>query len=171
MSALRAAAYGAPFLPVSGLKDNDLIRYNDCFEVIDDPFGSGPVALVRQLKPNFAFLHVNECDKRGNARISGPKYDDLLMASAADGIILTAEEIVPESRMKMNLESVDIPGFLVSAVVHAPGGALPCSCHKKYEADSKALHAFKEIKTREGLEQYLKDYETKDRRGKTGVMI
>lgn len=170
MSALRAAAYGAPFLPVSGLKHSDLVKYNDYFQMVDDPFGSGPIAVVKALKPSFALLHVQECDKRGNARIYGPTYDDLLMASAADQIILTTEEIVPESRMKMNVESVDIPYFLVSAVVHTPGGSLPCSCYKKYEADAAAIRYFKEAKDSEGLQAYLKKYEIKDRMGKAGAI-
>ena len=171
MTALRAAAYGAPFLPVSGLKENDLIRYNDYFRVIEDPFGSGPIALVKALRPRFAILHVQECDVRGNARIIGPTYDDLLMMRAADSVILTTEEIVPESRIKMNVESVGIPYFLVSAVVYAPGGALPCSCYKKYEADAKALKSFKALKTDEELRQYLKSYEPSDRKGKQGARI
>ena len=168
MSALRAAAYGAPFLPVAGLKNSDLVRYNDYFKVIDDPFGSGPIALVQALKPRFALIHVQECDPRGNARISGPMYDDILMANAADQIILTAEEVVPELKLKMNVETVDIPYFLVSAVVHAPGGAMPCSCYKKYDADAVAIRKFKEAKSGDDLQQYLKSYEVRDRMGKAG---
>jgi len=172
MCALRAAAAGAPFMPVRGLKDSDLLKYNDFFKVIEDPFGSGPIALVKALVPDVAVIHVQESDQKGNARIYGPRYDDLLMMRAARKVILTAEEIVPETRMKMQPETVDIPYFLVAAVVYSPGGALPCSCTKKYPADEKALAGFKAIKTPEQFSAYLHAYEQKDSgRRKAGSVI
>lgn len=171
--ALRAAAAGAPFMPVRGLKEGDLISHNDYFKVLDDPFGSGPITVVKALVPDVAVIHVQECDQKGNARIFGPKYDDVLISRAARKVIITAEQIVPESKIKMHPESVDIPHFMVSAVVHVPGGAAPCSCDKKYNADTKILKAFKAMKTRdEIISNYIKGYEQKDRnRGKVGGML
>jgi hypothetical protein len=48
-------------------------------------------------------------------------------------VIVTAEEIRPE------LTRVDLAAPLVHAVVHAPQGALPTSCHPLYPMDGTAL--------------------------------
>lgn len=168
--ALRGAATGAPFMPVAGLKAGDLIAANDYFEVLEDPFGSGPVTVVRSIVPDVAVLHVQECDEDGNAIIYGPKFEDALMSRAAKRVILTTEKIVPKSRIRMRPDLVDIPGFLVEAVVHAPRGAAPCSCEKSYDADFRVLEKFIKLKTAEEIGGYVKEYEGKDRSGaKAGV--
>lgn len=162
--ALRAGAYGVPFMPVKGLNTGDLIAYNDYFKVVEDPFGTGPITLVKSLNPDVAIIHVQECDKRGNARIYGPKFDDVLMSRASKKIIITTETIVDEYKMNTNSQYVDIPGFMVTAVVHAPNGASPCSCYKKYDIDKISLDNFKKIKSKEELDKYIKHYECRDRK-------
>ncbi|WCF09329.1 CoA transferase subunit A [Paenibacillus thiaminolyticus] len=163
--ALRAAASGVPFMPVAGLKAGDLIAANDYFEVIPNPFGDKPVTVVRSIVPDVAVLHVQECDEDGNAVILGPKFEDVLMSRAAKRVILTTEKIVPKSKMRMRPDSVDIPHFLVEAVVHAPRGAAPCSCEKSYEAGFKMLERFVKMKTTAEIEEYVQAYESKDRSG------
>jgi glutaconate CoA-transferase subunit A len=171
ISALRAAAIGAPFMPVAGLKEGDLIRENDDFRIVDDPFGGGPVTVVRALAPDVAVIHVQEADEAGNGVIWGPKFEDVLMTRAARKVVLTAERIVGRTRTGMRPEAVDIPGFLVEAVVHAPRGAAPCSCAKMYEADLKALEKFKKLDTGE-IESFIRSYERADRSGrKAGAAI
>lgn len=162
--ALRAGAYGVPFMPVKGLNTGDLIPYNDYFKVVEDPFGSGPITLVKALNPDVAIIHVQECDKNGNARIYGPKFDDVLMSRASKKIIITTESIVDEFKTKTNSEFIDIPGFMVSAVVHTPNGSSPCSCYKKYDIDSTSIENFKKIKNKDQLDQYIKGYELRDRK-------
>ncbi|MGD9890372.1 MAG: CoA transferase subunit A, partial [Dehalococcoidia bacterium] len=39
-------------------------------------------------------------------------------------------------------ELTAIPGFLVRAVVEAPGGAWPGSCHPLYDYDAEAVRAY-----------------------------
>ncbi|MDU5143680.1 MAG: CoA-transferase [Paenibacillus dendritiformis] len=163
--ALRAAAAGAPFMPVAGLKAGDLIAANDYFAAITNPFGDEPVTVVRSIVPDVAVLHVQECDEDGNAVILGPKFEDVLMSRAAKRVILTTEKIVPKSKMRMRPDSVDIPRFLVEAVVHAPRGAAPCSCDKSYEADFKMLERFVKMKTAAEIEAYVQAYDSKDRSG------
>lgn len=171
--ALRAAQMGVPFMPVRGLKAGDLLKVAEYFKVIQDPFSGEPITVVKALNPDFAIIHVQEADKDGNARIIGPKYEDVLLSRAAKNVIVTAENIVPTSKLALNPENIDIPHFLVTAVVHVPGGAAPCSCASCYDVDRKSIKAFKAISDKEGLKSYLESYERKDRRGeswKAGVL-
>ena len=166
--ALRAASMNVPFMPVRGLNAGDLLVKNDYFVVVEDPFSGDPITLVKSLVPDVAIIHVQECDAKGNSVIFGPKFEDVLLSRAAKKVIITTEQIVPESKTKLNADRVDIPGFLVTAVVHAPKGATPTSCYKKYEIDDKALSAFISLKSKEEIAGFVKNYEIKDYAGERG---
>lgn len=163
--ALRGAQMNVPFMPVKGLIAGELLEKNDYFMVVEDPFSGNPVTLVKTIVPDVAVIHVQECDAHGNARIYGPKFEDVLISRAAKKVIITTEQIVPDSIMKLNAEYVDIPSFLVSAVVHAPKGASPTSCYKKYDIDEKSLTSFIGMKTKEEIQGYLSSYTSKDHQG------
>ncbi|WP_034726036.1 CoA transferase subunit A [Calidifontibacillus oryziterrae] len=166
ISALRAATMNVPFMPVRGLNAGDLLLENDYFVVVEDPFSGEPITLVKSLVPDVAVIHVQECDTKGNARIYGPKFEDVIISRAAKKVIITAEQIIPESRMKVAHENIDIPGFLVHAIVHAPNGASPTACYKKYDIDDKVLTAFIKMKGKDEIaHSYLKNYESKDYAG------
>jgi glutaconate CoA-transferase subunit A len=162
ISALRAASAGIPFMPVKGLQISDLIDANDYFKRIQDPFSGELVTVVKAIVPDVAIIHVQEADKNGNARIIGPKFEDVLFSRAAKKVIITAETIVPETRFAFSKEKADIPHFLVEAVVHAPQGAMPCSCPSKYDIDRSNLDEFKSLKDKDGLYGYLEKCETVD---------
>lgn len=165
ISALRAAQAGVPFMPVKGLNTGDLLEVNDYFLVVEDPFGGEPVTLVKSIVPDVCIVHVHECDEDGNAVIHGPKYEDVLMSRASEKVIITTEQIVSRTKMKLQMERVDIPGFLVDAIVHIPKGASPTSCHKKYSADEVVLSNFIQSSTQEGLQDYLNRYVKQDHSG------
>ena len=113
ISALRAASYGIPFMPVRGLIASDLIDVNPYFKRMTDPFSGDPVTLVSAIRPDYAILHVHKADAKGNAVILGPKYEDVLFSRAAKQVILTAEEIVDTAYFRDSETKADIPGFLV----------------------------------------------------------
>lgn len=165
INALRAATMNVPFMPVHGLKAGDLIEKNDYFVVVEDPFGGKPVTLVKAIVPNVAIIHVQECDINGNARIFGPKYEDVLMSRAADKVIITTERIVTEHTTKQHREQIDIPGFLVEAVVHIPNGASPGSCYKRYDANDRSLSSFLSMPSWEEITAYIKSFESADYAG------
>ncbi len=155
ISALRAAAYGIPFMPVRGLTTSDLIDKNAYFRRVTDPFSGDPVTLVSAISPHFAILHVHKADKEGNALILGPKFEDVLFSRAAKQVIITTEEVVDESFFRGSETKADIPGFLVSSVVHVPRGAAPCACHGVYEPDHESIKKFLSIKSASELPAYL----------------
>lgn len=168
MCALRASAYGVPFMPVRGLVEGDLIEVNDYFIRIDNPFGSEKVTVVRAITPDVTIIHVQEADEQGNVKIHGPNFDDILLAKASKKVIVSAEKIVPKASFMQSEDKADIPHFMVSGVVHVPGGAAPCSCPGQYDIDRKSIEEFKKLKDKSGLTDYLSGYERKDRWNRNG---
>lgn len=155
ISALRAAVCGAPFMPVRGLVVSDLLKYNDYFEVLEDPFGSGPIAVVKAIRPDTAVIHVQRCDRYGNAFIEGPVFEDVLMAKAAKRVIVTTETVLPDRYGMPDPSDATIPHFLVDAVVHVKNGAWPCSCYGRYDIDDKGITEFKGKKSSEEVVEYI----------------
>ncbi|AKL93866.1 glutaconate CoA-transferase subunit A [Clostridium aceticum] len=164
IAGLRASAYGIPFMPIRGMIGSDLIEVSG-FKTVEDPYSGERMVAVEAIRPDWAVLHVQEADQEGNARIIGPKYEDILMSRAAKNVIITTEAIIDGERLKQQPELIDIPGFLVKAVVHLPGGAKPGTCAGVYDLDKVSLDNFKKIKTAEELKLYLENYELKDGRG------
>lgn len=163
ISALRAASIGVGFMPVRGLKISDLIDVNDYFKRIIDPFTGEQITVVRAIAPDVTILHVQEADVNGNARIAGPKFEDVLLSRASKKVIVTAERIVPETAFAYAKEKADIPHFLVSAVVHLPKGAYPCGCPNLYDIDRENIQKFKQLKEKEQLTDYLNSLSLADR--------
>ena len=91
--------------------------------------------------PDVSVIHVQEADAFGNARIEGPVYEDALLARASKRTIVTAERIVGDGYFAARREKAQIPGFLVSHVVHCPRGAAPCACAEEYGIDEAAIRA------------------------------
>lgn len=155
ISALRAASYGIPFMPVRGLMTSDLRKVNDYFSDVTDPFSGEKLAAVRAIRPDVAILHVQLADEKGNALIQGPKYEDVLLSRAAKTVILTAERIVGSDYFAAAPHKADIPHFLVSAVALAPRGAAPCACYDHYEPDDDQIRAFLALKDAAELARFL----------------
>lgn len=170
ISALRAATANVPFMPVHGLKAGDLLVENDYFIVVEDPFGGEPVTLVKAIVPDVAIIHVQECDVEGNAIIYGPKYEDVLMSRAANKVIITAEKVISKDRLKYKKDHIDIPKFLVDAVVHTPQGASPGSCYKYYDTNDQSINNFLSLQLLDDIQSYIKSFEKKDNSGK-GMMV
>ena len=154
ISALRAAAYGLPFMPVKGLRQSDLRAEIDRFRAVRDPFSGEELACVRAIRPDVAIVHVHRADELGNGHIEGPCYDDVLMTRAAQTVVLTTEELVPTAQLSRGAKA-QIPHFLVSAVVHVPRGAAPSACYGCYPVQEDEMAAYRALKDAEQLTAYL----------------
>ena len=141
IAGLRAAAQGVPFMPVAGLRDSD-VRTAQGFRTIIDPYTDQEVVAIQAIVPDVAIIHVQQADAEGNGRIRGTLFEDVLMATAARRVILTAEEIVDGATFAQQPELTTIAGFMVDAVVHTPRGAWPCSCVGYYDYDAEYLAAY-----------------------------
>jgi glutaconate CoA-transferase, subunit A len=138
IAGMRAAIQGVPFMPIAGFAGSDLPAARG-FARVADPYGGGEVYVVPALTPDVAILHVHEADRLGNGRIVGSEFEDAIMARAARRVILTAERVVDDDAFAADPDATTIPGFMVDAVVEAPGGAWPLSCVGRYDFDAAYL--------------------------------
>lgn len=156
MTGLRAASLGVPFEPLPGLKGTDLPAVAD-LRTVKDPWTGEEIYVVPAIRPEWAVLHVQEADARGNARIYGSPGYDVLMAQAAERVILTAERIVPTQELARVPELTRITELTVAAVVEAPGGARPGGCAACYDVDEAGVRAYlAATATQESLAAYLR---------------
>jgi len=155
ISALRAASYGIPFMPVRGLKASDLIGANGYFASVTDPFTGEALNAVRAIRPDVCVLHAQLADEQGNALIEGPAYEDVLMSRASKAVVVTAERIVGGEFFAQSGAKASIPHFLVSAVAHAPRGAAPCACHGAYGVEDEVIRSFLHLDGPESLGEWL----------------
>ncbi|MDE3074885.1 MAG: CoA transferase subunit A, partial [Chloroflexota bacterium] len=84
-------------MPLAGLAGSDLPKASG-FAVVADPYGGKEVVVIPAIRPDVALIHVQEADERGNLRIFGSPYEDVLLAKASRRVIATAERIVPPDR-------------------------------------------------------------------------
>lgn len=141
ISGLRAAIQGVPFMPVAGMFGSDLLAARD-FRTVVDPYTGVEVVAIAAIRPDVAIIHVQEADEFGNARIRGTIFEDVLMAQAADVVIITAERIIDGSGFADDPSLATISSVYVDAVVEAPQGAWPLGCAGEYEPDLAYLSAF-----------------------------
>lgn len=162
-SGLRASSLGIPFQPLPGLTGSDIPKVSG-FLRLEDPETGEQVWAVRAIRPDWAVLHVHQADARGNARITGTPNWDPLMATAAAGVIITAEEIVDHEELSRIPELTTIDELNVRAVVHAPRGAWPGACHPLYDTDDEAVrHYLKAVYDEEGIAEHLAQTAERDR--------
>ena len=136
--ALHAAALGVPFLPTYATLGSDLLKKNGNLREFPSPVSEEKLVAVRALRPDVAILHVQRADAQGNAHIWGSLGVAVDGARAARKIIIVAEEIAEPSVISSDPNRTLVPGFLVEAVVHEPGGAHPSPVSGYYGRD----HAF-----------------------------
>jgi glutaconate CoA-transferase subunit A len=133
--ALKGGALGVPFMPMHTALGSDLFKTNPNLIKMTCPFTGQPVCLVRSIQPDVAIVHVQRADELGNAHSWGNLGISKDACMASGSVILTAEEIVPATTISSDPNRVIMPGFRVSAVVHAPFGAHPSAVPGFYNRD------------------------------------
>lgn len=124
---LRAQMGGVSFMPSRAWLGTDLLALRPDVKTITDPYTGETLVAFPAIACDVAVIHALVADRTGNARLNKNLGIDPELATIAPQVIVTAEEIVD------NLTSdVQIPGALVTAVAHAPGGAWPTSCFPLY---------------------------------------
>ena len=165
MASLQAASFGIPFQPVAGLEGSDIPGASG-FAKVADPFTGKEVYVVPAIQPDWAIIHANEADGKGNARIYGSPVWDRLMSRAAKRCIITAERILPTDHFASQPELTVVPELFVEAVVLVPGGAWPTSSHPDYDVDEVAMWDYLErLCAADGLTAYLEETKGRDRFG------
>lgn len=131
---IRATLAGVSFMPGQGWIGTDLLRVRPDVKLIDDPYGSGQLTAFPAVRCDVAVIHALCADWRGNARIGRNLGVDPELGLMSGRVVVTAEEVV--ERIDGPL---DIAGLRIDAVVHAPGGAWPTSCHPCYQLDGHEI--------------------------------
>src|SRR5271168_4436496 len=165
--ALHAAALGVPFLPTYATLGSDLLKKNGNLREFSSPVSEEKLVAVRALRPDVAILNVQRCDAQGNAHIWGSLGVAVDGARAARKVIVVAEEIVEPSVISSDPNRTLIPGFLVAAVVHEPGGAHPSPVQGSYGRDHAFFSEYHEqTRKLEDFEKWLEHWvvRTADRR-------
>jgi glutaconate CoA-transferase, subunit A len=137
ISRLQAGATGMPFIPMNQTAATDLEKNNPNIKRVKDPYSGKEVIVVPALIPDVAIIHVQRCDKNGNAHIWGIIGEQKEAAFAAKHVILSAEEIVDESVIRSDPNRTLIPEFIVDAVCLVPYASHPSYTQGYYDRDNK----------------------------------
>ncbi|MDD5311704.1 MAG: hypothetical protein PHO26_01530 [Dehalococcoidia bacterium] len=125
---LIAGAMGWDFIPTNSIIGSSMAEENkDSFAVIESPFGTGnKVGIMKAIRPDITLVHGIAADRSGNTILSYPLSVDAYGAWAAkEGVIVTAENIVPTEYIRSHAHVVRIPSYMVKAVCEVPFGAHP----------------------------------------------
>jgi glutaconate CoA-transferase subunit A len=159
ISRLQAGATGLPFMPMNTTAAGDLERANPQYKTVKDPYSGKDVVVVPALKPDVAIVHVQRCDREGNAQIWGILGEQKEAAFAAEHVILTAEEIVDESVIRSDPNRTLIPGFIIDAVCHVPFSCHPSYAQGYYDRDNAFYLQWDEIsKSQDSVQAYLDEW-------------
>lgn len=124
---IRAQMGGVGFMPSRAWLGTDLLRLRPDVKTVADPYSGETLVAFPAISCDVAVIHALVADRTGNARLNKNLGIDPELAIIAPQVIITAEEVVDSLT-----SDVQIPGALVTAVVHAPRGAWPTSCYPLY---------------------------------------
>ena len=135
---IRATLAGVGFMPSHAWQGTELFKLRPDVKTIVDPYNEEELTAFPAVKCDIAVIHALEADPQGNSLIGGNWGVDRELSLAADHVIITAEKISPK------LSKADIIGPAVNAVVEAPNGSWPTSCHPLYPLDSESILKYTE---------------------------
>jgi glutaconate CoA-transferase subunit A len=109
---------------------------------------------VAAINPNVTVLHAQRADRMGNVSIRGIVGAQREAALAASALVVSVEELVDELPPAMN--AIVLPHWIVSAVVHCPGGAYPSYAHGLYARDNAFYRKWDAIaRDRDGFRAWM----------------
>jgi len=133
-----AGASRLPFFPLRSYIGSDMIEANPLIKVIDEPYGTGKIAVVPPLNPDVAILHAQRADRHGNTQLWGLLGMQKEVAFASKHVIVVVEEVMDESVIRADPNRTLIPGLIVNAVVQEPYGAHPSYVQGYYDRDNES---------------------------------
>lgn len=142
--ALYAGASGIPFVPCPpGIDLTDIPAVSPAlFREVEDPFTGERQWAVRALRPDVTLLACREAAPDGTVSFCRFPFTDRLLALAARRLVVQVERVVSAGSMATRPPGDTLPGFLVDAVVVAPGGCHPTASPGAYGTDEAAIGAY-----------------------------
>ena len=154
-----AGAARLPFFPLRSYYGADLAEVNPKIQFIEDPYGSGPIAVVPALNPDVAIIHAQRCDEMGNTQLWGLVGMQKEAAFSANHVIVVVEEIVPEEVIRSDPNRTLIPHMAVDAIVLQPKGAHPSYVQGYYDRDNHFYLAWDQTSRDEGnVQAWLEEW-------------
>jgi glutaconate CoA-transferase subunit A len=154
-----AGAAKLPFYPLRSYYGADLAQANPRIKFIQDPYGSGQIAVVPALNPDVAVIHAQRADEQGNTQLWGLVGMQKEAAFSARHVIVVAEEIVGEDVIRSDPNRTLIPHMVVDAVVHQPKGAHPSYAQGYYDRDNQFYLAWDTVSREEQqVEAWLEEW-------------
>jgi glutaconate CoA-transferase, subunit A len=132
-AAYTAGAANLPFAVLRGYRGTDLVARTRVV-TIECPFTGEELAAVPSLRPDVGIIHAQQADESGNVQLWGISGVQKEVALASVRTLVTVEEIVAELSPRPG--AVVLPGWAVTAVAVAPGGAHPSYAHGYYDRDN-----------------------------------
>lgn len=162
---LVAGMHGFPFMQVlEGAMATDLFRKrsflgDDKYRVIKCPYTGKDVLTVPAANPDVCIVHVQRCDKFGNAQYWGALGSVAAAALASKRIIVSCEEIVEHDIIQSSPHLTIIPAYRVNAVCEVPWGAHPTEVLGYYNVDQMMYGLFMiQDGTAEGLKEWMDEW-------------
>jgi glutaconate CoA-transferase, subunit A len=118
-----AGASHLPFAALRGYQGSSLSAKSDTISTVTCPFTGEELAAVAALNPDVAVIHAQQADRDGNVQLWGILGVQKEAVLAAERAIVTVEEVV--DTLEPRPGAIVLPGWVVSAVAHVPGGAHP----------------------------------------------
>lgn len=141
---IKAAAMGLSFLPARNIMGTDTFTYSASKEILC-PFTGQKYVAHPALYPDFAAIHVHECDIYGNAHVYGASVSDQDLAKASKRVVITTERIIPTEQIRQAPHATFIPFWCVDAVVEVPFGSYPGNMPYEYFSDEEHLREWLRI--------------------------
>jgi glutaconate CoA-transferase subunit A len=157
--ALRAGAYGIPFIPLPDFRGSDLLSIRRDYRIMQSPYDkTDTVITVPALRPDVLLLHAHAADSKGNVYLDEPWTNfTLTTAQACRKVLVTVEEILESEPFEPN--QITIPHFLVDSIALVPYGAAPTALNQRYEVDASHINLYQiKAKTDEGFLEYLQEF-------------
>ena len=134
-NAFEAGAAGLPLAVLRGYIGSDLPKVNDQIRFIECPFTGERLAAVPSIRPDVSIVHAQKADRHGNVLVEGIIGVQKEAVLAAKTSIVTVEEVV--DTLDCGPNACVIPGWIITAVCEAPGGAKPSYTHGYYPRSNK----------------------------------
>ena len=129
-----AGAANLPFAVLRGYVGTELMERTSGVRTIECPFTGERLTAVTALRPDVGIVHAQRADREGNVQLWGICGVQKEIVLASDRSLVTVEEVVDE--LEPVPGAIVIPGWAVTAVAEAPGGAHPSYAHGYYHRDN-----------------------------------
>ena len=166
---IKAAAMGLSFLPARNIMGTDTFKYSGSKEIVC-PFTGQKYVAHPALYPDFAAIHVHECDVYGNAHVYGASVSDQDLAKASKRVVLTTERLISNDEIRRQPHATFIPFWCVDAVVEVPYGSYPGNMPYEYFSDEEYLKEWLNVeKDPEEFKKFFKKQMLRTRRISTNT--